>query len=42
MAPFVVTQLQASTVQLSLEHSVFLAQEFEHVMLLAFEPSEER
>jgi hypothetical protein len=40
--PFIVTQLQASAVQLSLEHSVLLAQEFDHVPLLPFEPSEER
>jgi hypothetical protein len=37
-----VTQLQPSTAQLSLENSVLLAQEFDHVPLLLFEPSEER
>jgi len=41
-SPFVVTQLQPSTVQLSLEHPILLAQEFDHVPLLPFEPSEER
>ena len=40
--PFVVTQLQASTVQLSLENPVLLAQEFDHVPLLPFDPSEQR
>ena len=39
---FVVTQLQASTVQLSLEHPVLLAQKFDHVPLLPLEPSEQR
>jgi Transposase zinc-binding domain len=40
--PFLVTQLQPSTAQLSLEHPVLLAQEFDHVPLLLFEPSEQR
>jgi hypothetical protein len=40
--PVVVTQLQASTVQLSLEHPIFLAQEFDHVSLFPFEPAEQR
>ena len=37
-----VTQLQPPTAQLSLENPVLLAQEFNHVPLLLFEPSEER
>jgi hypothetical protein len=41
-SPFVVTQLQPSTVQLSLENPVLLAYELDHVPLLPFEPSEER
>ena len=40
--PLVVTQPQASTVQLPLENPVLLAQEFDHVPLLLFKPSEER
>ena len=40
--PFVVTQLQASTVQLSLENPVLLAQKCDYVPLLPFEPSEQR
>jgi len=40
--PFVVTQLQASPVQLSLENPILLAQEFDHVPLLPFHPAEER
>ena len=35
--PFVVTRLQPSTAQLSLEHPVLLAQEFDHVPLFPFE-----
>ena len=39
---FVVAQLQPSTAQPSLEHPVLLAQEFDHVPLFPFEPSEQR
>ena len=39
---FVVTQLQPSTAQLSLEYPVLLPQEVDHVALLPFEPSEQR
>ena len=38
---FVVTQLQPSTAQLSLENPVLLTQEFDYVPLFPFEPSEQ-
>ena len=39
---FVVTQLQPSTAQLSLENPALLAHEFDYVPLFPFEPSEQR